>query len=307
MRHLHALVLAALCTSVPAQQLVYSQNDNTTYNNSAVGWPSSVIAFRFTSTTTQVLDAAQVFTGNQTPAPHSVEIRTLNTTTGLPDQLVGQPGTWTSVHARSWQGAQFAQPAVLNANTDYFLVWRVQGMFPQHSVSADNLPGNVLTEVRYSDGNTWHAMATVAAKFRLFAPYAAGSTNVYGTSKPGIYGNPTIGISGWPAIGSPIDVWLDNAARVASSAPPNALLLVGWPIPSGLQFPFADIYVTGDVIFLLQTRLHTSPTAGAVSYSFFVPNTPAAISLPLSFQWGVLDPAAADGLSHTSAVTAVLQ
>jgi hypothetical protein len=186
MRHLHALVLAALCATVSAQQLVYSQNDNTTYNNSAVGWPSSVIAFRFTSTTTQVLDAAQVFTGNQTPAPHSVEIRTRNTTTGLPDQLVGQPGAWTSVHARSWQGAQFAQPAVLNANTDYFLVWRVQGMFPQHSVSADNLPTNVLTEVRYSDGSTWHAMAMAAAKFRLFAPYAAGTTNAFGTSKPGI-------------------------------------------------------------------------------------------------------------------------
>jgi hypothetical protein len=38
-----------------------------------------------------------------------------------------------------------------------------------------------------------------------------------------------------------------------------------------------------------------------------VPNTPAAVGLPLSFQWGVLDPAAADGLAHTSAVTALLQ
>jgi hypothetical protein len=85
------------------------------------------------------------------------------------------------------------------------------------------------------------------------------------------------------------------------------LLLIGWPIPSGMPFPFANVFVTGDVIVFLQTRLHTNPTAGAVSYSFFVPNTPAALGLDLSFQWGVLDPAAADGLSHTSAVTAVLQ
>lgn len=307
MRLVHALTLAALCAAVPAQQLAIAQNDNLSYGSYAVGWPSSVIGFRFTATTTMVLDAAQVFTGNQTPAQHSVEIRTRNVSTGLPDQLVGQPGTWTSIHARCWQGAQFAQPAVLNANTDYFLVWRVQGMFPQHSVCADNLPGAVLSEVRYSDGSSWHAQATTGAKFRLFAPYAAGSTQAFGTAKPGIYGNPTIGISGWPALGSPIEVWLDNAARVASTAPPNAILLVGWPIPGGLPFPFANLYVTGDVMLFLQTRLHTSPTAGACSFTFFVPNVPAAVGLPVSFQWGVLDPAAADGLSHTSAVTALLQ
>jgi hypothetical protein len=307
MRILHALACAVLCASATAQQLVQAQNDNLSYGNYAVGWPSSVIAFRFTAATPLVLDAAQVFTGNQTPAPHTVEIRTVHPTTGLPDQLVGQPGQWTTTHVRCWQGAQFAQPAVLAGNTDYFLVWRVQGMFPQHSVCADNLPGATLSEVRYSDGNSWHAQATVAAKFRLFAPYAAGPTNAFGTAKPGVYGDPTIGLSGWPALGSPIDVWLDNAARVASTAPPNAILLLGWPVPPGIPFPFATIYVTGDVMLFLQTKSHTSPFVGGTSYSFHVPNLPAAIGLPLSFQWGVLDPAAADGLSHTSAVTAFLQ
>ena len=301
------LVLAALGATVPAQQLVLSQNDNLSYGPYAAGWPASVLGFRFTAPTAMTLDAAQVFTGNQTPATHSVEIRTRNTATGLPDQLVGQPGTWTSVHARCWQGAQFAQPAVLAAATDYFLVWRVQGMFPQHSLCADNFPGNVLSEVRVSDGSSWHAQAMLAAKFRLFAPYAAGPITAFGTGKPGIYGIPTIGVSGWPAIGNPIDVWLDNAARVASTAPPNAILLVGWPYPAGLPFPVATVYCSGDVLLFLQTRLHSTPTAGAVSYSFFVPNMPAAIGLPLTFQWGVLDPVAADGLSHTSAVTAQLQ
>jgi len=296
-----------LCAALPAQQLVFAQNDNLSYGPYAVGWPSSVIGFRFTAATAMVLDAAQVFTGNQTPASHSVEIRTRNTTTGLPDQLVGQPGIWQSMHARCWQGAQFAQPAVLAASTDYFLVWRVQGMFPQHSVSADTYPGNVLTEARYSDGNTWHAQSMVAAKFRLFAPYTAGPITSFGTGKPGIYGIPTIGVSGWPALGNPIDVWLDNAARVASTAPPNALLLIGWPIPGGIPFPIGTAWCTGDVLLFAQTRLHTSPTSGAASYTFFVPNTPAASGLPLTFQWGVLDPLAADGLAHTSAVTALLQ
>lgn len=307
MRLLHALSLALLCATAPAQQLALSQNDNLSYGSYALGWPASVAGFRFTATNAMTIGAAEVFTGNQTPASHTLEIRTRNATTGLPDQLVGQPGTWTSIHARCWQGAVFAQPAVLSANTDYFLVWRVGGSFPQHSVCVDNLPGAVLSEVRISDGNTWHAQATTSAKFRLFSPYAAGTTNAFGTAKPGIYGNPTIGLSGWPAVGTPIDVWLDNAARVASSAPPNAVLLIGWPIPGGLSFPFADIFCSGEVLLFLQTRLHSNPTAGACSYSLFVPNDPVAVGLSIAFQWGVLDPAAADGLSHTSAVTAVIQ
>jgi len=37
-----------------------------------------------------------------------------------------------------------------------------------------------------------------------------------------------------------------------------------------------------------------------------VPNTPAAIGFPLSFQWGVFDPAALDGFSHTGGATALI-
>lgn len=309
MRLLHALLAAALFAPLAStQQLVLSQNDNLSYGPYAVGWPSSIIAFRFTAPTTMVLDAAQVFTGNQVSATHTVEIRTRNATTGLPDQVVGQPGTWTVEHARCWQGATFAAPAVVNGGTDYFLVWSVTGMFPQHSVCEDNLAGATLSEVRYSDGSTWHAMATTSAKFRLYqASPAPGPITAYGTAKPGIYGNPTIGVSGWAGVGNPLDVWLDNAARVSSASPPNAVLLIGWPIPSGIPFPFASIYVTGEVMLFARPKLHTSPTSGACSYSFFVPNDPVAIGLPISFQWGVFDTAAADGLSHSAAVTALIQ
>ncbi len=296
------LVFALGIAPLSAQQLVFAQNDNLSYSNSAVGWPASVLGFRFTAPTAMVLDAAQVFTGNQPPATHTLEIRTRNATSGLPDQLVGQPGSWQTLHARCWQGARFAQPAVLAGNTDYFLVWRVTGMFHQHSTSNANDPNQVQSEIRVSDGATWHAATSGAAKFRLFAPYAAGNTFAYGTARPGIYGNPQIGLSGWPAIGSPIDVWLDNAARATP-----ALLAIGWPIPGGISFPVADVYVTGDVWLVLQTWTHTSPLSGALSYTFSVPNTPAANGLPLSFQFGVFDAAAPLGFAHTGAVTAVLQ
>lgn len=302
-----SLVFVAFAAIAPAQQLAFAQNDNLSYGPYAVGFPSSVIAFRFTTTAAMTVDAAQVFTGNQTPVPHTVEIRTRNATTGLPDLLVGQPGTWTSVHARTWQGARLQQAAVLAAAADYFLVWRVQGMFPQHSVSADNFPGNVLTEARYSDGSTWHANNMVPAKFRLYTPRPGGSTQAYGTAKPGLYGNPTIGVEGFYTIGSPLDIWLDNAARVASAQPPNAILVIGWPIPSGINFGFATAYVTGEVLLFLRPVLHSTPTSGAVSYTMPVPNTPLAIGLPISFQWGVFDTSAAQGFSHSAAVTVNLQ
>ena len=37
-----------------------------------------------------------------------------------------------------------------------------------------------------------------------------------------------------------------------------------------------------------------------------VPNTAAAIGFPLSFQYAIFDPQAADGLSHTGGATAVI-
>jgi hypothetical protein len=306
MRFLAALLVTLMASTAAAQQLVQAQNDNLSYGPYAVGWPSSVIAFRFTAAQAVPLAAAQVFTGNQAGAVHSLELRSVHPTTGLPDQLLAGPGSWTVVHARCWQGAQFASPFVVQANTDYFLVWRVQGMFPQHSVCADNLPGATLGEVRYSDGNNWHAQANVAGKFRLFAPSASGAVASLGVGKPGFYGVPTIGISGWPAIGSSFDVWLDNAARIAPSAPANVLLLVGFPVPAGLSFGVADVFTTGEVLLLQRTWLHQNPTAGACSYTFAVPAVAAATGLPLAFQWGIFDPAAADGLAHSAAVVATL-
>lgn len=293
-------LVVALAAALPAQQLAFSLNDNPSYGSYAVGWPASVIAFRFTATV-PVLVAAQIFTGNQPPAAHTVEIRTRNTTTGLPDQLVGAPGGWTTTHTRCWQGAVFAQPATLALGQDYFVVWRVQGMFHQHSVSADTEPSNVLVETRISDGTTWHAQAQLAGKFRLYSPYTPGTTSAFGSGKAGQYGVPTIGLQGWPALASPIDVWLDNAAR---NVP--AVLVLGTAIPSGVPLGFADLWVTPDLLLTMLTKTQSNPLAGGIGYSLFVPNTPTAIGYALSFQWGVFDSLALDGFSHSAAVTAVI-
>ncbi|HLQ37773.1 MAG TPA: hypothetical protein VK348_08230 [Planctomycetota bacterium] len=295
-----ALVVLSAVAAAPAQQLFFAMNDNTSYGNLAVGWPAAVIGFRFTAPGNDTVAAAQVFTGNQPPAAHTLELRAHDPVTGLPGTLLGQPGTWMTLHPRCWQGAVLPQPVALAAGQDYWLVWRVTGMFHQDSVSADGNPANVLVEVRVSDGSTWFAVSQLAAKFRLFRPYAAGATSAFGTARPGQYGDPQIGLSGWPAIGSTIDVWLDDAARRQT-----AVLLIGQP--AAVVLPFGTSWTTANVLLLLQTVTQSSPLNGGLSYSFVVPNLPAAVGFPLTFQWGVLDPLAASGIAHTSAVTATLQ
>lgn len=297
-----AAAVLCLCLPAMAQQLWFAQNDNASYGSYAAGWPASVIAFRFTAPSNASIAEAEVFTGNQTPAPHSVEIRTVDPVTGLPAALLGQPGTWTSTHARCWQGAVLATPANVSMGQDYYLVWHTGGMFPQHSLSDDNYPGNVLVETHISDGSSWHAQAMLNAKFRLFSVYPAGTVQAFGTGKPGQYGIPGIGITGWPAIASPLDVWLDNAARRQP-----ALLLLGSPIPSGVPLPFATIYSSTAATILVTTELLSSPTSGGASLTLRVPNLAGLAGLQLALQWVVYDPMAADSLSHSSAVTATIQ
>jgi hypothetical protein len=83
--------------------------------------------------------------------------------------------------------------------------------------------------------------------------------------------------------------------------------VLGTPIPSGVPLGFATLWVTPDLLLTLTTRTHTSPLVGAVEHTLVVPNTPAAVGFPLSFQWGVLDAQALDGFSHTAAITATIQ
>ncbi|GAB4137887.1 MAG: hypothetical protein Fur0037_03310 [Planctomycetota bacterium] len=301
--HLVALAWALLlAVSAEGQQLWLARNDNLSYGNYAAGWPASVIAFRFTAPSNAAIAAAEVFTGNQTPAPHSVEIRAHDAAADQPGVLLGQSGSWTSTHARCWQGAVLAQAAQVASGQDYWLVWRVGGWFPLYSRSADNHPGNAMVDTRVSDGSTWFARALLPAKFRLFTARAAGSFAPFGSGKPGQFGVPSIGTTGWPSVGSPFDVWLDGAARRQP-----ALLLLGLPIQGGTQLPFMTLYSTASANVLVTTELSAGPSVGSSTWSIFVPNHPAASGFPLALQWVVLDPAAQDGISHSAAVLALIR
>jgi hypothetical protein len=174
MRQILSLLIAAIAfvaspSSSRAQQLWHSQNDNNTYGNLAVGWPAAVLGFRFTAPSAATVTAAQVFTGNSTPDLHTLELRVHDPVTGLPGALLGPAGSWNLKHTRSFQGPLFPQPIALQGGQDYWLVWRVLGMVPQHSVAADS-PSNTLSEVRINDGTSWFAVANLAAKLFALKP-----------------------------------------------------------------------------------------------------------------------------------------
>ncbi|MEI6129386.1 MAG: hypothetical protein WCR59_04915 [Planctomycetota bacterium] len=291
-----AVAFVSIIAAAQAQQLYFAQNDNATYSGSAVGWPAAVLAFRFTAQTNGVVNAAQVFTGNQPPATHTLELRTHDTVTGKPGTLLGGQGSWLTLHSRCWQGPSLSLPVALTAGQDYWLVWRISGMFHQNSTASDTNPGNVLVDTWVSDGTTWQTHTQSAAKFRLFVTAPVGTVQAFGTGKPGQYGDPQIGISGLPARGGVVDVWLDNAARRQLAA-----LLIGQP--TALVFPFATIWTTADVLLLLQTTLQSNPSNGGADYSFFIPNVASVAGFPLTFQWAIFDPLAADGIAHSAAIT----
>lgn len=293
-------LLLALAAPTAAQRLALAINDDDTFNpGSAIGWPSSTVAMRFSPTAPFAANAAEVFTGNGTGS-NRLAIWSHDVANDRPMAPLAPAASWSMVPARCWQGAAFATPIQLLAGTTYWLVWDVVN-FSQNSVSATTVTPNVDVRVSSNGGASWHAAVTWAAKLRVHEFQPTGTLNAYGTAKPGQYGNPTIGVSGWPTVGNPLDVWVDDTA-VATPC----LLLVG--TPTNLPLPIGTAWVDPAVTYFLRTLYRTTPAfRGSATHTFRVPNHPAAVGLPLSFQWGVLDPAAVDGLSHTAAVTALLQ
>jgi hypothetical protein len=130
--------LAALsCAAALAAQTppCISLNDATTSVSTAItlaGFTGpNVHAYQFTSPSTLVLRAAELFTA-RTVAPTSgymtLEVWDENPATSLPGvRLAG--GTWQAQPPLgvTWQGASFDGNAVIAANTNYWLVWREPG------------------------------------------------------------------------------------------------------------------------------------------------------------------------------------
>lgn len=300
MRTALLVALLSLAADLAAQRLALAINDDDSHNpGSAIGWPSGTVAMKFVPAANLQAAAAEIFTGNGT-GTNRLAIWGHDAANDRPSAPLALPASWSMVAARCWQGAAFAAPVPLAGGTTFWLVWDVVN-FAQNSVAATTVTPNVDVRVSADGGASWHAAVVWAAKLRIHEPHPTGTVLTYGAAKPGVHGDPRIDISGWPSVGNAFDVWVDDTAR---NVP--ALLLIG--LPANVPLPFATVLVDPGPVLFFTTRFGTTPSfRGTATHTFRVPNLPAAAGFPLSFQWGVFDPAAADGLSHTAAVTALLQ
>ena len=125
------LSVAAVAQTPPC----IANNDATTTVGTSItafgfGGPGG-LAYRFTPTTSLVLAAAKLFTGNvalTNQGAMTLEVWDENVVTGLPGtRLVG--GTWQVQNSLGvgWQGASFDGLAPVNAGVNYWLVWREPG------------------------------------------------------------------------------------------------------------------------------------------------------------------------------------
>ncbi|MEO6594826.1 MAG: hypothetical protein ABIP94_08750 [Planctomycetota bacterium] len=294
------LLLLAFAIPASAQRLVLATNDNDTFNpGSAIGWPSSTVAMRFLPSANMTATAAEIFTGNGA-GTNRLAIWSHDAVNDRPLVPLAPAASWSMLPVRCWQGTTLATPIPLAAGQTYWLVWDVVN-FAQNSVAASSTPANVEVRVSSNGGTSWNASVTWAAKLRIYEASATGAITAYGTAKPGVYGNPSIGVSGWPTVGNPLDVWVHDTAAATP-----CLLIVG--VPTNIPLGFATLWVDLQVTVFLSTLYVNSPVwRGSLSHTLRVPNTPSAVGFPLSFQWGIFDGAAAEGLSHTAAVTALLQ
>jgi hypothetical protein len=161
---LSALASLALTAALTAQTPpCISLNDaNNTVGTSitAFGFAGpGVLGYRFTPAASQLLMAAELFTGNASlnnQGYMTLEVWEEDVVTGLPlTRLAG--GTWQIQQSLGidWQGASFDQVAQLNGGQNYWLVWRESGgnRLPYE-------PGGTTTQVVRFTGGNWVLQAT---------------------------------------------------------------------------------------------------------------------------------------------------
>lgn len=304
------LPLATLAATLGAQTPPCIANNDATLSVSGAitlsGFSGpNVSAFQFTPATTHVLFAAEVFTQSQfatTSGYMSLEIWDEDPSTSLPGaRLAG--GTW-QVHQNlglEWHGCSFDAPAVVNAATNYWLVWREPG--------GSRIPyetgGVTMPLARFAAG-AWTLQPTPQPlKWRGYCtqldaanvlPLGTGCASSTG-SMPAAFTNHT------PTVGN-LDFQVDASGFAAGTI---GLAIVGanpgWvaipipPAPSGCTLHVDPmVVVTVPVGLANQQAQHTTGCAGHCWLDIAIPANPALAGFVLDVQFAGLDAASTAAL-----------
>jgi hypothetical protein len=293
-----SLALPALAQSPPCLSL----NDSTTNvgtSTTAFGFAGpNTWAYQFQATSTGLILAGQLFTGNTQFAPGfmTLELWSNDPVSNTPStRLTG--GTWQiePTLGVTWQGANFDQLVLLSQGTDYWLVWTDPG--------GSRLPyeagGVTMPAVRRSGAN-WLALAAQPVKWRLFCNYldntgitTAGFACAAANGRLGVAfsnGIPTTGNAAFRIEGSGFGS--GSLAVLAVGWDPN---WVGQPIPGTPPNCEQHTDVLASTFGLTGTGNVRSTllvgAAGHVGFPFAIPSNPGLIGVFLSTQIAGFDAA----------------
>ncbi len=204
---------------------------------------------------------------------------------------------WSSTNtSTAWKGANFAKPAIVLANTTYWVVLRITQLAAFPSVRAKSLSGQTYVFSR-DRGLTWAGPHSgFEWKYRIhccslnnlasFAPFGKGCG-------PTSRGAPIIGASLAPLLGRNFDVTVTNArpstaALLAMGASNSRWGAISLPFDlTPLGAPGCSVLVSFDLLLPVATS-----TAGAATVRLTIPNNQALLGFRFFDQWTVLDPSA---------------
>lgn len=169
-KFLGAALAALVCTFAAAQTppCVSLNDTNTTMSGALTSYGfagQNSFGWQITPTSSLVVQAAQVFTRNNTLSGDRYMILEIwSDGGGLPGTRLGG-GAWKIVNSRApaWQGADLDSLVVLQANQPAWLVW----VEPGFSNPCEE-PGGILMPKATRNGANWVTSAASAPKFRLF-------------------------------------------------------------------------------------------------------------------------------------------
>lgn len=166
-----AFALTLLAAALPSQTApCFSTNDatnastNVIYSYSAAAPNSN--GWQITPAAPLVVQSRTVYTGNtytsQVGNFMTLEIWDENPANTLPGTRIAG-GTWRINPAKDWQGTNLDMPAVLQANTNYWIVFTEPGWStPPFQPSGTTMPGARLS------GGSWVGAGATALKCRLY-------------------------------------------------------------------------------------------------------------------------------------------
>jgi hypothetical protein len=122
---------------------------------------TGMIAYKTRAEESATLTRCEVFTGGLSGVT-AIGIWSHDPASDEPDESLAT-GTWTLTEENGWQGADLPRDVVLEAGTDYWVVWDV-GPGLQSPLQSDGTP--VTSKSTVDVGATWDGPYEDAAKFR---------------------------------------------------------------------------------------------------------------------------------------------